>query len=114
MYSCTLPMPPSVNGMFAGKARRYKSPVYKAWIEQAMLALKAHPKITERVHIEYAIFFKNRQGGDISNRLKATEDILVRRGIIPDDSHEWIRSFTVWFAGYDKQEPRIVVEIFRA
>jgi hypothetical protein len=29
--SFTLPFPPSVNGLFSGKARRYASPAYKAW-----------------------------------------------------------------------------------
>ncbi len=107
-------MPPSVNGMFAGKARRYKSPVYKAWIQEAMLVLKDHPKIGEKVRIAYLIFYKNRKGGDLSNRIKATEDILVSRGILPDDSHEWIRGYSVDFGGYDKNFPRIEIQVFSA
>jgi len=35
-----LPLPPSVNGLYAGKTRRFKSNKYKDWIQEAYIKLK--------------------------------------------------------------------------
>jgi len=111
MFNAVLPMPPSVNGLFPGKQRRYPSKQYKDWMRVAMLTLREAPKFPDPVRINYTVYFKNKGSGDLSNRLKAVEDILVKRGIIVDDSHLWITDFSMSFGGYDKQNPRIELSI---
>ena len=91
-------MCPSTNGLFAGNGkRRYKTKEYAAWIEEAGYALnrqKPEP-IQGKVRLLIEVAEPNtliRQ--DVTNRIKATEDILVRHGIIEGDDQRYVRSVT--------------------
>ncbi|WP_300396377.1 hypothetical protein [Henriciella sp.] len=85
----TLPIPPSVNGMFPGKARRHKSADYKAWIEHAGWVLETAriPPVIGPFALHIRLPVKMR--GDIGNREKAISDLLVKHGVTPDDSKTW-------------------------
>lgn len=94
-FSCTLAMPPSVNGLFAGKSRRYKSTEYKAWIRAAFgelyftgcLDAGDDPRISGRIKASYIFHFQaDYRKRDIANYEKALSDFLVARGVIEDDS----------------------------
>ena len=89
-----LPIPPSLNSMFATDwktKRRFKSKEYAAWQRKAGDALGAQyarygspsvhgpVSLTIRVNISHA--------GDISNRIKAVEDLLVANLDMPDDRY---------------------------
>ena len=106
-----LPFPPSVNSLFAGKQRRYLSKAYKAWIEEASHALRQQrplPHYTDRVRVEYVAGWPRRKDGsmstarrDLSNCIKAPEDLLVKFGVLEDDALvdqiniKWDRTGTV-------------------
>ena len=91
-----LPFPPSVNSLFAGKERRHLSKAYKAWIKEASHALRQQrplPHYTDKVCVEYVAGWPCRKDGspsnrvrDISNFIKAPEDLLVKFGVLEDDS----------------------------
>lgn len=66
------------------------------------------------VRILYTFFMPDRRPRDLSNYLKCTEDLLVKRGIIIDDNHTLIPEFTVKFGGYDRQFPRVEIEAWKA
>lgn len=82
-----LPVPPSANNLFPGKARRFKSTAYKAWLESAGWDVKAaRPRpVTGPYSLDVLLPINLR--GDVSNRIKAVEDLLVTHGLTPDDRH---------------------------
>lgn len=83
-----LPFPPSCNGLYPGKARRYKSKAYKAWITEAEFQLRQQslPVFKGKVIIHYWFGRPDRRRRDLENYLKAVSDILVTFRIIEDDS----------------------------
>ncbi len=89
LASLTLPFPPSVNGLYPGKARRHKSKRYKAWIKEAGWTLKTQEPIHRfRSPVSIVLTFgrPDKRVRDLSNYIKAVEDLLVTHGIIRDDS----------------------------
>ena len=87
-----LPLPPSSNHLFPGKAKRFKSPEYKAWIEEATLAVRAakvrpwSASVSKPFGIEYTVVGPVNMASDLCNREKAMTDLLVSCGVIPGDS----------------------------
>lgn len=98
LYCClVLPFPPSVNNLFAGRARRYQSERYKAWIEEAGWVLKRQkpPRIEGHVEMRYTYGRPDNVIRDLSNFIKPVEDLIVGHKVIADDhlvqrlSAEW-------------------------
>lgn len=81
----TLPFPPSVNGLFAGKARRYASPVYKAWKAAARPFVPAG-LIAGPYTLDLLFDRPDRRARDLGNLEKAVSDLIVERGLVIDDS----------------------------
>lgn len=83
-----LPLGPSVNNMYPTiRGRRMKSRGYKAWLDAAGWELKAQKP--GRVEGPYRLVLRlpMELPSDISNHLKAVEDLLVTHRITPDDRH---------------------------
>jgi len=83
----TLPMPPSVNMMYAGIGRRHKSKKYKQWIADANAMFLESKKLFEikgdewlEIKLTYFLSIytlKNKKRIlDTDNRIKATQDWL--------------------------------------
>lgn len=85
VVSFTLPFPPSVNGLFSGKARRYASPVYKAWKAAARPHVPAG-LIAGPYSLELIFDRPDRRARDLGNLEKAVSDLIVERGLVIDDS----------------------------
>src|SRR4051794_39072923 len=87
-----LPSPPSANSLFANKASggRVKSKAYKAWIKEAGWMIQSQPhrhhRHTGKVNILLQVRKPDNRRRDISNAIKAVEDLLVRHQILLDDS----------------------------
>ena len=84
-------MPPSANALFANKKSggRFRTKAYNDWIAEAgwRIQMQKPGRIAGRYEIEIAIARPKRRGRfDASNRIKATEDLLVKYGLIEDDS----------------------------
>lgn len=89
-----LPMPPSVNNLYAGQSRRYKSAGYKAWLLEAGHALNRQrpSKIAGKVSLIYEVQEPSTERrADVANREKATTDLLVDHGIIEGDDQFCVR-----------------------
>ena len=90
MTEFRLPLPPSVNSLYAnvpGKGR-IKSDRYRKWLSAAGWAIKEQrPK---PITGDYALWIycerPDQRKRDIGNLEKAVSDLLVKHGIISDDS----------------------------
>ena len=106
-----LPMPPSGNGLFPGRSRRYRSPEYKAWADEAgwELARQRPVSVTGRVSLLIEVAEpKTKRATDVTNRIKAVEDLLVSHGVIQGDDQRYVRRVTAEWADIDAI--RITVE----
>ena len=94
MIRFDLPLGPSVNQMFPGKERRFKSREYRSWISEAGWHIRAMRPPPFRVE-PYSVLIRvpEKMRGDPDNRIKAVVDLLVRNSVTPDDKHA--RSITV-------------------
>lgn len=86
--SVSLPVPPSVNSLYAnnyGRGKgRYKTAAAKAWEDIAVLLCRAHlPKFSGRVAVTIEIRYAREY--DIDNRVKAVLDALQTAERIPND-----------------------------
>lgn len=96
MIVIDLPFPPSTNNLFInGKHGRFRSQRYDTWIQCAGTEiLRQRPtKFTGAV----SLVFEFQEGHDkrkrdITNLLKAPEDLLVKHGIIEADDGSIVRS----------------------
>jgi len=93
MTSFLLPMPPSVNALYAnaGKRGRVKTAAYRTWIDECQWAggfMKEPPvHVAGQVAVCYRIPWpKDKRRRDIGNLEKPLSDMLVRLGAIEDDS----------------------------
>jgi crossover junction endodeoxyribonuclease RusA len=88
-----LPMlPPSVNSLYRnvpGRGR-VKTDKYKDWLLEAGLIVNTQLKSNERIEGPYGLRLRayrpDKRRRDLSNLLKATEDLLVALGVVEDDS----------------------------
>lgn len=121
IYECTLPFPPSVNHMHkstrikGGKIVRYNSQNYKKWQETAPeLVLPECGCIDFPVHVSYALYFPtDHKQRDIDNYIKIPQDHLVKQGVLYEDNRTIITKITIRFAGIDRDNPRVEIEIKR-
>jgi len=71
--------------------------------------------ITSEISLKYTLYVGTKRRCDLSNVCciidKYFSDALVNNGIIEDDSYEYIKNVQYVYGGYDKANPRCVVEI---
>lgn len=87
----SLPMPPSVNGLYANaeSGGRFKTEEYEAWLSEAGWRIQAQRpgRIVGPYEIEIRIARPHtKRRMDLENRMKAVSDLLVKQRVIADDS----------------------------
>lgn len=99
----SLPMPPSVNHLFANVARkgRVATAKYTAWRIEAGLRLNLQrpPRIDGPVALEYCFGTDTR--ADLGNLEKATTDLLVSSNIIDGDSKKTVKRISMWWGEHE-------------
>lgn len=92
-YACLfLPYPPTVNTLFVNNPKtrgRFPSKAYKAWQEEAGKALLKQsplPTFSGPISLTFTYGRPDKRRRDIFNLVKAPEDLLVKHGVIEDDS----------------------------
>lgn len=91
MISLRCPFAPTTNNLFmnVGK-RRVPTPRYRAWRDLAAVQIDhmmiRQTPITGPYHFCMALDRPDRRGRDLSNYIKAVEDVLVLCGVVRDDS----------------------------
>lgn len=104
MIRLSLPMPPSVNGLFANKRTggRVKTQAYKSWLQLAGTCVKD----SHRLNLgPYSISIALKRStvsslSDLTNREKAVSDLLVAHGVVKDDRYCQMLSMH-WDEGID-------------
>lgn len=83
----TIPIPPSTNALFANvpKVGRVKTRAYRDWINAAGWALKSQRVGSIAGPYAVTIRLPDNIRGDIGNREKAINDLMVAHKITPDD-----------------------------
>lgn len=85
-FEVTLPIPPSTNNLFKNVRRgRAKSGDYRDWIALAGWNLRQLQIAPVRGRYELSITVAEAMRGDISNRIKAVEDLFVALKLTDDD-----------------------------
>jgi Holliday junction resolvase RusA-like endonuclease len=102
MPTYAITVPPSVNAIYAnrntpGQFGRRKTPKYKNWLKGEMNALIYQRAKPIKGPVSVKIVLPNTMRGDADNRLKGTLDLLVKSGLIENDSKKFVRSITVDF-----------------
>ena len=69
-----------------------------------------HP-IETAVNVECVYYMENRRRVDLVNLLEATDDILVRGGILKDDCSKIVAAHDGSRVLYDKESPRVEITI---
>lgn len=89
-------LPPSVNNLFrnAGK-KRVPTKEYTAWKQAAGWELVSQRPAKIEGAYSFRLLVRGHPGGrsDLSNRIKAIEDLLVSHGVVTDD--RWCASLVV-------------------
>lgn len=63
------------------------------------------------VNLRAVYYMETRRRIDLVNLLEATQDILVHAGMLPDDNNQIIASVDGSRVSYDKDNPRVEIEI---
>lgn len=101
-----LPVPPSTNNLwrvarFNNKTRVTLSATYRAWLDAAVLLLRASMERAKVYPVAVLVEIVRgkgwHKGRDADNCLKAIADGLVRSQRIEDDSEDYVTEFTVRF-----------------
>lgn len=92
----TLPFPPTTNHLFSGGAghgRRFVSKEYAAWREHAGIELRRQRPypVKGMVILSFEFQEKDRRKRDVTNFIKAPEDLLVHYGLIEADDSSVVR-----------------------
>lgn len=105
-----LDLPPSINRAFRNVrgVGRVKTNEYNAWIRGALMALVAQRAKPVQPPVALSLFIPESTRADLSNFTKATEDLLVRAGIIPDDSKKFVRSISMTFHDAPLMKVRVI------
>lgn len=87
MIRLSLPYPPSVNGLtFNASKGRVKTPEYRAWIEEASIAIKdTHRLGIGAYYLSICARRPDKRRRDLGNIEKAVSDLLVMHGVVEDD-----------------------------
>ena len=99
--------------------RKKKRPIiipskqYKEFEEAALWFIEA-VGIDYPVNVKAIFYMKTRRKVDLTNLLEALDDVLVKGGMLKDDNCQIITSHDGSRVRFDKENPRIEIEIERS
>lgn len=72
---------------------------------------RPHSPISARVNVRCIYYMKTRRKVDLANLIEATCDILVKAGVLADDNSQIVAAHDGSRVEYDKNDPRVEIEI---
>lgn len=104
MIRLSLPFPVPLSACFTNAPGRGRVPTprYKAWQEEALWTIKAQKpaKMSGQVSVYVRLVAPDKRHRDAGNVDKAVCDILVKAGIITDDSNRYVKRLTYEWVEY--------------
>ena len=101
MTVINLPFPPSTNNMFInGSKGRFRSQKYDEWIQEAGLLLNRQkpPCFIGPVFLTFEFQDgRDKRKRDITNLIKAPEDLLVKHGVIQADDNSIVKGVSAFW-----------------
>lgn len=92
--------------------RLVPSEVYLAYEEDCLYQLLGQNQgINDKINLKCVYYMPTRHKVDLCNLLAATCDILVEAGVIEDDNSRIVVSHDGSRVEYDKENPRVEIEI---
>lgn len=98
-----------------GKPRIIPSKKYREFETECLWQIpsKLRKKIDYPINIKAVFYMQSRRRVDLTNLLEALDDMLVKAEVIIDDNRDIIASHNDCLVLYDKDKPRIEIEIER-
>ena len=100
-----------LRNMRTGKPFVAPSEQYKQYEAQAMWFIPKGERIDYPVNIKCLFYMPTRRRCDLTNLLESIDDIMVKAGLLEDDSYHIIVGHDGSRVLYDKDKPRTEVEI---
>lgn len=94
-----------------GKPYVSPSPQYKQYERDAMWFIPKGIYINEPVNIKCLFYMPTKRKCDLTNLLEAIDDVMVKAGLLADDSYDIIEGHDGSRVFIDKNNPRTEVEI---
>lgn len=96
-----------------GKRRLIQSQAYRSYEMDCLWQItgKMRQRIAEPVTVKCVYYMPTRRKVDLINLLAATHDILVKGEVLADDNSLIIQSVDGSRVAYDKDSPRVEIEI---
>lgn len=106
MIQYTVPLPPSTNNLYftRKKGGRAKSCQYKSWLIEAGWKLKEQGLLstaTAQFGVNLLYEIDKRSRCDLGNHEKPLTDLLVKMGVLKDDSQQYVNEITLRWAMVD-------------
>lgn len=107
-----LPFPPSTNNMFINSSKgRFRSQKYEDWIQEAGWELKRQRPAKHVGPVELIFLFEDGRDNrkrDVTNLIKAPEDLLVKHGVIQADDNSIVKGVSAYW-NYSVKGVKIVI-----
>lgn len=86
---------------------------YRNYEQIALSQMPPMDKVDYPVNVKCKYYMKTRRKVDLCNLLEATCDILVKAGVLEDDCSSIVAAHNGSGVFYDKENPRVEIEIER-
>lgn len=94
-----------------GRIVNIPSKKHAEWEKDALLQLRAYKGQADgKVTVAYQFYVKDNRARDIDNMVASVNDVLVKAGLIKDDSWQWV-AIGAADAEIDKKNPRVEIWI---
>lgn len=98
-----------------GKPMIISSTRHNDWEKGAIAAVAlqfAGYKVTDYpVALGLTFYFSNKRARDLDNVAASIMDVLVKSGVLEDDSTKYVTRLVLEYGGVDKENPRVEVEL---
>lgn len=98
----------------SGSGRPFVAPsaAFEAYQESCLWQVRApHSPVSARVNVRCVYYMKTARRVDLANLIEATTDILVKAGVLADDNSQIVAAHDGSRVDYDKNHPRVEIEI---
>ena len=64
-------------------------------------------------NIKCIFYMPDKRKTDLSNKFESIADCLVKAKVLADDNYEILKEVHLYYWGYDKENPRVEIELYK-